>query len=167
MHDKGCACCAKGREAALAEQLQMIRDHGFMYQAVFGGDDGPGFVYTIGLAQRGLPEFIFVGSCSQNAANYLRGPVEGAMAGIDIRPGLLAPESELNPYSVPAWVLAADDKLDTHAFGVRSQLRTAGSDAVPRLLQIVMPDMTGRFPWEEGYDWQEQQVDAPPMTGRA
>lgn len=167
MHESGCACCTQGPEAALAEQLRMIRDHGFMYQAVFGGEDGPGFVYTIGLAQRGLPEFIFVGDCRGPCANYMRGVIEAAMSGVEVPLGMLAPESDLNPYSVPAWVLAADDKLDTHAFGVRRQLERVGSGETPRLLQVVMPDLSGRFPWEEGYKWLDQQVSAPPVTGRA
>lgn len=166
MHDEGCACCRQGPEAALAQQQEMIREHGFMYQAV-GGGDGPGFVYTIGLAQRGLPEFIFVGDCRGPCANYLIGVVEGAMAGTEIPVGMLAPESDLNPYSVPAWVLNADDKLDTHAFGVRRQLERVGSTETARLLQVVMPDMTGRFPWDHGYDWLDQQISHLVVTGRA
>lgn len=167
MHEEGCACCAGGPEAAQAQADAMIASHGFMYQAVFAGDDQPGFVYTIGLAQRGLPEFIFVGSSQGQAANYIAGAVHAAMSGTVIEPGPVAPESEINPYAVPAWILRADDKLVTHAFGVGTQLRRIGSDRTATLMQVVMPDMSGRFPWEDGYDWVDQRVDAPPVSGQA
>lgn len=166
-HEPNCACCSQGPEAAQAEADRMIAEHGFMFQAVFDGDGQPGFIYTIGLAQRGLPEFIFVGSCEGRATNYMLGAIGAAMEGMEIQPGLVAPETEINPYGVPAWILRADDKLDTHAFGVRHQLARLGAATDARLFQIVMPDMAGRFPWEDGYDWLEQQVDAPPVTGRA
>lgn len=166
-HDEGCACCARGPEAVQAEADRMIAEHGFMFQAVYGSDDTPGFVYTIGLAQRGLPEFIFVGSCQPNAANYIRGAIGVAMAGGAITTGLAAPESDLNPYGVPAWILRADDKLGTHAFGVLRQIERVAAEGPPVLYQVVMPDMSGRFPWENGYDWLDQQVTTPPVSGNA
>jgi len=167
MDEDECAGCTQGIDAAREQQAAMIRDHGFMFQAVGGGEGTPGFVYTIGLAQRGLPEFIFVGSCQRPAVGYLEGAIDAAMAGTEIVPGLVPPETGINPYQVPAWVLTASDKLDTHAFGVRRQLEIAGKPDTATLLQIVMPDMSGRFPWEPGYDWVDQQIEAAPPSGRA
>ena len=144
----------------------MIAEHGFMYQAVGAGDGEPGFIYTIGLAQRGLPEFIFVGSSYGQAVNYLRGAVRTAMAGGAVATGLAAPGTDVNPYAVPTWILDAAPKLETHALGVVTQALRLQLPGAPRLLQVVMPDMAGRFPWEDGYDWLDQEVDAPPAHGR-
>lgn len=167
MHEENCACCTKGVDAARANADAMIRDHGFMFQAVFGSDESRAFVYTIGLAERGLPEFIFVGSSSPQAAGYLGAAIDAAMAGAQINPGMVDPETALNPFGVPLWILEADDKLETHAFGVTARLERVGKDATPRLLQVVMPDLNGIFPWEPDYNWLEQDVDKPPVTGRA
>lgn len=150
-----------------AEADALIEKYGFMLQAVFGGEDNPSFIYSIGLAQRGLPEFIFVGSCQPQASDYLMGAIEAAMAGTKIEPGLVAPESEINPYMVPAWILQADDKLQTHAYGVTGQLARQGLPAEATLFQVVMPDMSGRFPWENNYDWVDQQITTPPVVGNA
>jgi len=167
MHEDKCACCAQDPETVLANDDRMIEQYGFMYQAVSSGgnDDSPGFMYTIGLAERGLPEFIFIGGSNAAASGYLRGAIETAMAGGAIEPGLVAPETGINAYAVPMWVLRADHRLQTHAFGVAARLERAGSTATPRLFQIVMPDLSGRFPWEKGYVWMDQQVETPPATG--
>lgn len=167
MNDEKYAGCANGKEDFVAGNDRMIEQHGFMYQAVFAGgnDDQPGFIYTIGLTERGLPEFIFIGGSHPQASGYISGAIETAMAGGTVEPGLVAPQTGINPYMVPMWVLAADHRLHTHAFGVASRLERVGSTATPRLLQIVMPDLSGRFPWEEGYVWMDQQVETPPVTG--
>lgn len=165
MHDPNCACCAGGRDIAamLAREDADIERIGFHCCLVLPGDGEPGFVYTSGLAEKALPEFIFVGGCDVHAWGYIAGFVETALKGDPVPEGLVpaGDGNGPNPYTVPAWVVPADDKLDTHAIGVRSRLRRIGSNVAPRLLQVVMPDLSGRFPWEDGYRWREQLAQRP------
>ena len=88
------------------------------------------------------------------------------MAGGVVAEGRHEAEAAPNPFRVPAWIVRADDKLDSHAFGVRARLRRIGSEAEPRLLQVVMPDLVSRFPWEPGYEWMEQMIGRPTETTR-
>jgi hypothetical protein len=165
-HGSGCACCADGFDAVLDREDRAIADYGFNYTLVFGGDDAPGFIYTTGLAEKRLPEFIFVGSSEPRSHAYLAKFIEHEMAGGVVAEGLHRAETAPNPFRVPAWIIPADDKLDSHAFGVRARLRRIGSDAEPRLLQVVMPDLAGRFPWEPGYEWMEQMIEKPSEATR-
>ena len=150
--------------AVIEREDAMIDEFGFAYTLVFGGDSSPGFVYTSGLAEKGLPEFIFVGSSEARSHGYLTEFVKHVMVGGALPIGRYQVGSPPNPFRVPAWVVEADDKLETHAFGVASRLRRIGSDVKPRLLQIVMPDLVGRFPWEPGYEWMNQMVYEEPQT---
>lgn len=162
-HDgAGCACCAAGPEAYFAEQDRMIEEHGFSYSMIQPGPNSPGFVYTIGLAEKGLPEFIFVGGCDRNAVDYISSLVDHVRNGGTIEPGMIPPGTPMNGFTVPQWVIEADDKLRTHAYGVTSRLERIDNDELPHLMQVVMPDHQGLFPWDDGYQWRDQQVSRTP-----
>ena len=142
-----------------ATEDAFIESHGFFYHLVFGDHDNPGFIYTSGLSEKKSPDLIFVGSSNANSTGYLRNVVDHLLSGRTIEPGGIEPETDLNPYLVPMFVMDAQAKLLTHAFGVSSRLKRIGSTLPPRLMQIVMPDFSSRFPWEDGYDWVDQMVD--------
>lgn len=165
-HEQTCACCA-GRDI-IADEDAAIAATGVNFQAVFGDDDGPGFVYTSGLSEKGLADLIFVGDHTEPAADYLLGFVATQLDdGAPTVGGLVPPGDPRNGYDVPVWLADGSDKLRTHALGVESRLRRIGSDRPARLLQVVMPDRTGRFPWEPGYAWLDQKVVKTPVAGNA
>lgn len=163
-HDGECSGCS-GRDI-IAESDAAIEERGVNFSCVFGDRFSPGFVYTEGLSEKRKTDLIFVGDHSYGAASYLFGFVQGQLEGDAIvTPGLYAAESAMNPYSVDFWVIDADDKISTHAYGTESRLTRIGSDVEPKLLQVVVPDKSGRFPWEPGYNWLDQDVTNPPVTG--
>lgn len=169
MHDDDCACCGTtgaGFSAILAREDADIEEHGFHYSLVFGNEDVPGFIYTSGLAEKGLPEFIFIGSSEPRSHMYIAAFIAFVRNGGDVQAGLVPPTGEQgpNPFAVPAWVLDANDRLETHAYGVEARLRRIHSSVEPRLLQVVMPDLKGRFPWQPGYDWLDQDIHEPPIA---
>lgn len=160
-HTGSCACCDGGREPLLSQEDGRIARFGYTYTSVFGNSEAPGFMYTTGLSERGLSDVIFVGSHDPRCMGYLAGAVDHMVAGGTVEPGRIEPGRSFNGFEVPIFIVEARRKIDTHAFGVPARLERVGSKAEPRLLQIVMPDLQGRFPWEEGYEWLEQQVDDP------
>lgn len=152
----------------IAKEDGFIQGYGFFHHLVFGDEDNPGFIYTTGLSEKGKPDMIFVGSSRPNSAGYLREIIAHMLAGGEIQPGRIEPETDLNPYRVPMFVLDATAKLETHAYGVHRRLRRVGSTMPARLMQVVMPDLDGRFPWDDGYDWADQrigpeQIASPPV----
>jgi hypothetical protein len=160
-HDEACACCEGGRDAFLSQEDERIARFGYTYTSVFGSAEAPGFMYTTGLSERGMPDVIFVGSHDPRCIGYLSGAVDHMVAGGTVEPGRIEPGQSFNGFEVPIFVIEAKDKIATHAYGVPARLERVGSGAEPRLLQIVMPDLQGRFPWEDGYQWLEQLVDDP------
>ncbi len=143
----------------LRHEDEMIEQHGVFYTLVFGEGTSPGFVYTSGLSEKGLHDLVFVGSSSRESVGYLEGHVERMLEGADLGPGLIPPETDSNGYAVPVVIIGAQSKLGTHAFGTKARLERIGSERTAGLLQVVMPDLSGRFPWEEGYAWMDQSLD--------
>ena len=162
------------------DQNRMIEQHGFSVLCVHGDDDGPGFIYTIGLSEKGMSDLIFIGSSSQQAAAYLMGAAHSQLEGNSLTMGRIDPiwnkdESEetvtqklekagalVNGFPVPMVLMEANDRLTSHAFSTARRLEAIESKRKASLAQVIMPDMEGRFPWEAGYDWLDQNVNAAP-----
>ncbi|OLT10368.1 hypothetical protein BJF78_29125 [Pseudonocardia sp. CNS-139] len=70
-----------------AWQREAIRHHGWALQAVLGDDDGPPFVYTVGLSGFGHPELILFATTQATAATVLNDLAELVRAGHALRPG--------------------------------------------------------------------------------
>lgn len=126
--------------------VRAIDEHGWAVQIVPGGDDGPGFAYTVGLfARYRLPELICVG---------LRGEVMHAMlneCGARMRdrgpPALEVPfDGVLDDYPVLLRAVMSPDSYRRH---VGYALWLYAGHNFP-LLQLVYPDLAGRFPGEGG-----------------
>lgn len=164
MHDPECSSCA-GRDM-ITDQDAMIAEIGVAIILVMAGDT-PGFVYTSGLSEVGKADMIFVGDYTEPARMYLKSFIGGQLdEGAEVPLGLLPLDHPMNAYGLPIWILDASDKLETHAFGTTDRLERIGSTEPPRLLQVVMCDKAGRFPWEPDYHWLDQQVTTPPVIGR-
>lgn len=171
--------CQHG-ETFFQDQNRNIEEHGFSILCVFGDEEAPGFVYTVGLSEKGLADLIFIGDSSPNAAAYLQGAALSQLQGHDLPMGRIEPlwskadseeeiaqkleaiENPVNGFPVPMMIIDAEDRLKTHAYSALRRLEAISSDNQARLVQVVMPDMQGRFPWEPGYDWLDQDVKAAP-----
>ena len=164
-------------------QNQNIELNGYTYIAVAASEDGPGFIYTVGLSERGRDDLIFVGDFAPPVLNYLAGAAQTQVQGKVLKPGRIDPvwnnsqsEEEIedifenvegplvNGTPMPMYLVPAADKLETYALSVARRLDSISSDLPPRLMQVVMPDMNGTFPWEEGYDWLDQDITTAPQT---
>lgn len=161
--DCGNPNCKGGDEHLFRRQNRNIEEIGFSVMSVLAGDEGPGFAYTLGLSEKNGHDLIFVGDSGKPVHGYLWGPIKAQLDGGVLTPGVVEPETGINPYRVRMALLPADDLLETHAFGTARRLSRIESEAPPRLLQVVMADLENRFPWEDGYDWLDQLVDADPF----
>lgn len=165
-HDHGtCGCgvegCGGNTAAYRQEQDADIDRLGVTLAPVFSAEDSPGFVYSIGMSEKGKVDLIFVGDYTPPTFGYLAMFLDMQLKGQDLPFGLFPADDERNGFDVPIWVIPADDKLGTHAYGAATRLERIASDAKPMLAQVVMPDKSGRFPWDKGYDWIDQQAERP------
>lgn len=134
---------------------------GYTFAPVLPGDDSPGFIYSLGMSEQDKVDLIFVGDYTRPTHPYLGMFIDIQLRGQDLPFGLMPADDPRNGFDVPIWVVAADEKLQTHAFGTVRRLRSIGSDKPARLAQVIMPDMQNRFPWDDGYDWIDQQAAKP------
>lgn len=147
------------------EQNAKIERNGYTYLGVLPSEDSPGFVYTIGLSEQGKSDLIFIGAAQHSSAvGYIAAAAIAQNEGHTLTPGILPPETEVNPYGVPMAIVQANHLAETHAFSAARRLDAIESVEAVSICQIVMPDMEGRFPWEEGYDWLDQQITDNPFA---
>jgi len=160
-----CGCgvegCGGNTPAYKQRQDADIERLGVTLAPVLPGNDGPGFVYSLGMSEQGRIDLIFIGDYRPPTYDYLGMFLGMQLDGAELPFGLFPADDERNGFGVPIWVIPADEKLRTHAYATVSRLERIGSDATPRLAQVVMPDKSGRFPWDDGYDWLDQQVTKP------
>jgi uncharacterized protein DUF4262 len=121
-----------------------ITNYGFAVQGVSASWHEPGWAYTIGLHTHGLPELIVVGGMSpadQHCAidELARRTLDGDV----IEPGRV--DSDVIDGFDVTYVEVVDTGTDW--FAVANRLQSGF-----RALQVVWPDLDGRFPWEDGYD---------------
>ena len=144
-----------------------MASHGIILAPVPPEENSPGFIYSVGLSEKGKADLLFIGDCAPATYAYLGMFIEMQMNGNPIPYGLFPANHELNRFEIPIWISPADEKLSSHAYGAVSRLDEIGSDKDARLVQIIMPDKIGRFPWEPGYNWINQEAAKPMGTGIA
>ncbi|UIJ45278.1 DUF4262 domain-containing protein [Sphingomonas cannabina] len=141
-----------------AEQsfVAKIREHGWFRTGVFADADGLGFSYTTGFWRNaGHPELIMFGMKDETAHDIFWDLYRGAVAGIDLPVGKRAEGIFGN---APAYVFPVAKRHYKDHLGW-SRWFYAG-DEFP-CLQIVWPDRTGLFPWEDQFDrsFENSQID--------
>ncbi|WP_214404048.1 DUF4262 domain-containing protein [Pseudonocardia lacus] len=97
-----------------AWQRETIRRHGWALQAVDGDEDGPPYVYTVGLSGYGHPELIVFATAQAAAARLLNELGELVRAGRTLVAGqrVVAPSGDSHLLAFPEaehWLFAADD----------------------------------------------------------
>lgn len=124
---------------------ELIAEHGWMVQAVFGDEAGrPDFAYTVGLTAAGKPELIIFGLSAEPATYILN---DAARRVADGEPGWehgrLVPQLLKGGYDP---LLVAVDDLEDLALARRFYPDTQVRGA----LQLVYPDADHRWPWQPG-----------------
>jgi len=97
-----------------AWQRETIRRHGWALQAVLGDEDGPPFVYTVGLSGFGHPELILFATGQTTASAVLNQLGELVRAGHRLSAGerVGVPAGDVHLLGFPEaehWLFAADD----------------------------------------------------------
>lgn len=132
--------------------IEIIAEHGVFLQGVFGDEETPSFIYTVGLYS-GMevpkhPEFIVFGVPFDAGKGYMND------LAID---QVIKKEARFSPGVLPGfWNDGALDGYLLEVTDSREHLTMANrffgeSGPVPAL-QLFYPDKEGRFPWKEGYD---------------
>jgi HAMP domain-containing protein len=114
---------------------ETIRRHGWALQAVLGDEDGPPFVYTVGLAGSGHPELILFATGRATAARLLNQLGELVRAGHRLAAGqrVRTPSGDVHLLDFPGserWLFAADDLY-----------RAPGAPPVPALLVVPVDEL--------------------------
>lgn len=128
--------------------LKIAEAHGWAVQTVLSDGVKPGYSYTVGLSKRGLPEMLIVGLDQKFAQTILNNAVAKLVDGkITGRPGELVSELANLPLA-PRF--SSDGVIEEFALGARRYARETGSSMT--LIQLVLPDRTGLFPWDARCD---------------
>jgi len=150
------------KRALYFERMEkIIKEHGWMVQAVFPTTDDPdqySFQYTIGLHDRALPELVSTGLPGE-VGHALLNEVVGVVTK-RIEAGLpLLGKIEVEDWSTSFYLLPADpDRAQELATAARN--RSQGQAAY---LQVCWPSQDGLFPWEPGASDEYRQ--AQPLLG--
>jgi len=129
--------------------MTIVQDHidrfGQHLVAVFGDDAGPGFIYTIGNANRALPELLAIGNFPPHAI----GPILNDLCDRMRESG--APlEGDIDiggTYPIRARLAGAAARTD---YTIQAG-QYLGHDEYA-VVQVLFPDPSGRYPGEEGCD---------------
>ena len=127
--------------------IAKVREFGWFGTSVFGDAEGPGFSYTTGFwLNTTQPELIMFGVNSDTAHNVFWDMFRDASAGDPLPVGTSTDRvfGNLRAYGFPVAKRFYPEYLG-------SSLWFYGSDDFP-CHQVVWPDRSGVFPWEEGFD---------------
>ncbi len=136
------------------------RQHGWLVIDIPGDGDRPGFQFTVGLTERGLPELSVYSLSSEVGMHALNDVAQRLLDGVHYANGETVPEVLDGDYRTQLWdVTWLQDPL-----GAAFQLYS--TDAV-RVRQLVVPDLDDRLPWEDDYAFADlQPVLFEPPNGR-
>lgn len=150
-HDKTCNCeiCKGARWDMLDQQMiQGIQKQGFGVFQIAGGAEHPSFAYTIGLSDRQLPQLLAVGISARTAGAIVHHIatdwVSGKLTDASV-------DMKLEDYAnLPLMLKRINDPSKWSEYMVQMD-RFRTTDNPVSVLQVVFPDMNGKFPWESGY----------------
>lgn len=125
--------------------LASIEKHGWHSIAIEEDDEGPAFAYTIGVGKTwSQPEMIVIGEAPKLSYDILLSIVDAIKAGHRFEH---ASESEEVLLGYPVAFVSVDRELYREYLGWACWFHEG--DDFP-VLQCVLPDRAGFFPWEEG-----------------
>jgi hypothetical protein len=139
-----------------------VQRHGCHLVSVLADQHGPGFVYSIGLYLNfGHPEVIVFGLKPEVAGRVLNHIRELARGGETIGSGSTS-DAFLEDLSVSFLAVGPEHYRDHLGFALWFY-RSLLPETFP-CLQLVWPDKSGVFPWQEGFD--ESYAHLQPLLGR-
>lgn len=116
-------------------------------QAGTGPTSGPAFAYTVGLFGLGHPELLIFDVSPEVAGRVLNELGREVRAGANLLPRRVIELSSWDRRVVTEQVPIPGAIV----YAANSFYRKIGDESVP-VLQLSYDDLTGRFPWEAGYD---------------
>ncbi|HET6285565.1 MAG TPA: DUF4262 domain-containing protein [Amycolatopsis sp.] len=133
----------KSRSDYLIEEVRpLIRKYGWMVQTVERGSTQPGFAYTVGLTDAGLPELVVTGLRERRSGQLLN-----YFAQQVVRSG--PPEAgEVLPAAV-GWPAFEVVPLSSPSAHLLTAVLLYGEDI--RALQLVYEDEHGKWPWDREF----------------
>jgi hypothetical protein len=150
-----CLTCEHGPDYTNQKVLEDIAREGWSGIGVFPTEvDGTmPFNYTVGLVEYSHPDLIVMGLHNTQAHGVLCTAVNEIEGGMIFRPDTLS-DQVLENYEV-AFVEVDDILHDVYPMSMTHQLYGA-----VQALQIVWPDIKGRFPWHSDFDpdFKDRQV---------
>lgn len=153
-HERDCQCAVCGA-ASLEEGFRRfgenlrrnIAEHGRGVIGIFPAEDSAdpvndAFAYTIGNSLRGLPELLLIGMYGERATAILNRVSELVAAKADPFAEGELPLGNASVYLLPV----GDGVKDTHTVQASNFL----DGRKYRVVQVVLCDQRGRFPWQDG-----------------
>lgn len=137
-------CSHEPMDEHLAKVRANILKYGWHVTGVL---DKEPFAYTVGLTRfEDHPELVMTSLDPRQAQGLLNLLGQQVQAGHRLRPGLLhAEQSPIQDFD--CWLIPVDD-WESHPLAVAHAIYSRRITA----LQVVWPDASGLFPWQEGYN---------------
>ena len=145
----------------MAQLWKKVKDnvakYGWHVTGVFQGEDTPPFTYTVGAWDQALPELLIVGLPYQSGGAILNDILNAARKGLELKEGVAYTEFANFPLYLKALTLEQAQGWTTMAFTYHTKGKGKANSKDPFLvMQVVYPDRQGRYPWDDGYDFQGQ-----------
>lgn len=133
------------QQLMIARHLRNVREkimkHGWMVQGVFGDEGGPGFAYTIGLTEAGLPELLISGNLDNQVAMQLLNAAAALHVANEFQPG-----DEISDIANVVFRVVACKPDAPVQQALNYYHDPKGSKGTVRTLQLVWPDDNGLYP---------------------
>ncbi len=150
-----CVICEEGWDAYRAKTLDLISKFGWVVQGVGGSETSPPFLYSVGLCQLGLPEIIVVGAFPPNLVKKLINNVGNKMKTSGAFVDWSRSIEITKMFSVVFRELSAEAATE-HCRMVAEFFGTGR-----KVLQLILPDKDGKFPWDNDCEWKFQAEGLP------
>lgn len=158
MCEHECDSCTHGPEEAAKKTMEQIIEYGHQVRFIFpdpDSDEPYQFWYTVGRSLKERPELLLTGPLPPKVGQFILNEAAALDDQSPLVPGQeVAADTLLANY--PCRIIAVGDMAEAEMFGALE----LDSDATA--LQIVWPDMKGRFPGERGYEYPKS---AQPLFG--
>lgn len=138
-----------GFEDALERLDRIVDAHGVAVQYVGPGNEEPPFAYTVGLSLVDHPEFLIEGLSIEISHQLLND-----MALSVLRGHMRFDSGDLVDHLIASWPVAliaiagAEQHLPA-AVAIRDRRAPASANRDLKALQVVLPDRTGLFTWDD------------------
>jgi hypothetical protein len=150
--DSGCAMCDGATYAEmLRHYTQKIKEHGYTVVYVSGDEESLPFAYTIGLTEKGLPEFILSGKLSAKSAYVILSiAAQEALTNGEIPLGI-----NTTLYNIRADFQAITAHvLEEYMLGVKNMYPST----LKRAVNIIWADAENRLPGDAGFNENSKQI---------